>query len=138
MSIQRKANAHWQGNGKNGKGTLTAPSGVFTETPYSFATRFESAKGTNPEELIAAAHAGCFSMKLAFVLQEANITPDDIRTEANVILDDGKITTIELTTRVKAAGLSNDDFQKMATDAKDNCPVSVLMNADITLDAGLE
>jgi lipoyl-dependent peroxiredoxin len=138
MSIQRKANAHWQGNGKNGKGTLTAPSGIFSQTPYSFATRFESAKGTNPEELIAAALSGCFSMKLAFILQEANITPDDIKTEANVILDDGKITTIELTTRVSAAGLSNEDFQRMAKEAKETCPVSQLMNAKITLDAELD
>ncbi|MEP7268305.1 MAG: OsmC family peroxiredoxin, partial [Saprospiraceae bacterium] len=105
MAIKRSATAHWAGNGKEGKGTVSTESGVLSASNYSYKTRFEEGIGTNPEELIGAAHAGCFSMKLAFVLQAAHITANSIETKAQVVLDDGNITDIHLYTRVSADGL---------------------------------
>lgn len=135
--IKRNGTARWQGTGKEGNGTLSTQSGVLDTTPYSYVTRFGDVKGTNPEELIGAAHAGCFSMKLAFVLQAANITPEQIQTRADVVLDNGAITLVTLTTEVKAAGLTNEKFQELAMDAKQNCPVSKLLNCTIELNATL-
>jgi osmotically inducible protein OsmC len=137
MAIKRNASAHWEGSGKEGKGTLTTHSGVLTDTQYSFNTRFEDGIGTNPEELLGAAHAGCFSMKLAFVLQSKGVTADSIETAATVVLDGGVITEVNLQTVVTAAGISAEDFAAAATEAKENCPVSQLFKAAITLDAKL-
>jgi len=137
----RKAKALWHGTGRDGSGALSSDSGVLASTPYSFKTRFENEKGTNPEELIAAAHAGCFTMALAFQLQGAGLTPTELATEAAVSLDrDGqgfKITRSALTLRAKVPDLSEADFQRMAHDAEKNCPVSRVLNAEITLDAKL-
>ena len=137
MAIKRNASAHWEGSGKEGNGTLTTNSGVLTGTQYSFNTRFADGIGTNPEELLGAAHAGCFSMKLAFVLQGKGVAADSIDTQAVVVLDDGAITEVHLTTRVKAAGISAEDFAAAAAEAKSDCPVSKLFNATIVLDAAL-
>jgi osmotically inducible protein OsmC len=137
----RKAKALWHGTGRDGSGSLSSDSGVLSATPYSFKTRFENEKGTNPEELIAAAHAGCFTMALAFQLQGAGLTPTELSTEAAVSIDRGgqgfKITRSALTLRAKVPNLSEADFQRMAHDAEKNCPVSRVLNAEITLDAKL-
>jgi lipoyl-dependent peroxiredoxin len=137
----RRAKAVWRGTGRDGSGNLSTDSGVLAETPYSFKTRFEGEKGTNPEELIAAAHAGCFTMALAFGLQAAGHTPTELDTEAAVTLDkEGqgfRITRSALTLRAKVPGLSDADFARIAADAEKNCPVSKVLNAAITLDAKL-
>lgn len=133
MQIKRKASANWQGTGKEGKGTLTSQSGVLSNTQYGFNSRFADGIGTNPEELIGAAHAGCYSMKLAFNLNASGFTADSIDTDAIVILEDGSITEVQLTTRVKAEGLTKEKFEELAADAKANCPVSKLLKANITL-----
>jgi len=137
MSIKRSANAVWNGSGKEGKGTVSTASGVLNNSQYSFNTRFEDGIGTNPEELIGAAHAGCFSMKLAFVLQAAGITADSIDTKAIVNLENGAINEIVLHTKVKAANLTAEDFATYANDAKENCPISKLFTANIVLEAEL-
>jgi osmotically inducible protein OsmC len=138
----RKANAVWRGTGRDGAGDLTTASGVLNGTAYSYKTRFEDEPGTNPEELLAAAHAGCFTMALAFALQQAGLTPLELRTEAAVSLDpaDGgfKITRSALTLRAKFPGLDDAKFQALAKGAEQNCPVSKVLNAEITLDAKLE
>jgi osmotically inducible protein OsmC len=138
----RKANAVWRGTGRDGAGDLTTASMVLNRTPYSYKTRFEDEPGTNPEELIAAAHAGCFTMALAFALQQAGITPLELSTEAAVSLDpDGagfKISKSALTLRAKIPGLDDAKFQELARGAEQNCPVSKVLNAEITLDAKLE
>jgi len=137
----RKAKAVWQGTGRAGSGHLTSDSGVLAETPYSFRTRFENEKGTNPEELIAAAHAGCFTMALAFGLQGAGFTPAELATEAAVTLEpEGqgfKISRSALTLRAKVPNLDESDFARLAGEAEKNCPVSKVLNATITLDAKL-
>ncbi len=141
----RTANAVWNGTGKDGSGHLTTPSAVLHEQPYSFKTRFESEDGragTNPEELIAAAHAGCFSMALAFQLQTAGYTPDELRTTANLTMEQQgagfAITAIRLDLQARVPGIDEAKFQELANEAKANCPVSKLLNATITLDAKLE
>jgi osmotically inducible protein OsmC len=137
----RKASAVWRGDGRNGTGALTTQSGVLSDNPYGFKTRFENEAGTNPEELIAAAHAGCFSMALAFGLQRAGFTAEEIRTEAAVTLDaegDGfKISRSALTLRAKVPGLDAAQFAEIARAAETGCPVSKVLNAEITLDAQL-
>jgi len=137
----RKAKAVWRGTGRAGTGHLTTDSGVLAETPYSFKTRFESEKGTNPEELIAAAHAGCFTMALAFQLQGAGFTPDELSTEAAVSLEpEGqgfRISRSALTLRASVPNLDEATFAKLAGDAEKNCPVSKVLRAEITLDAKL-
>jgi len=137
----RKAKATWRGTGREGTGKLSTDSGVLAETPYSFKTRFENEKGTNPEELIAAAHAGCFTMALAFQLQRAGFTPTELSTEAAVSLDpEGqgfRISRSALTLRATVPGLDEAVFAQMASDAEKNCPVSKVLNAGITLDAKL-
>src|SRR5712672_3082560 len=138
----RKAKAFWRGTGRAGNGNLSTDSGVLADTPYSFRTRFEDEKGTNPEELIAAAHAGCFTMALAFQLSGAGKPPESLDTKADVSLEQveggWKIAAVALTTRAKVPGLSKDEFQKLAETAKANCPVSRVLNATITLSATLE
>ena len=137
----RKANAVWRGTGRAGGGKLSTESGVLVETPYSFRTRFENEKGTNPEELIAAAHAGCFTMALAFGLQAAGFTPTELSTEAAVTLEpEGqgfKISRSALTLRGKVPNLDEAGFARLAGEAEKNCPVSKVLNAEITLDAKL-
>jgi len=137
----RKAKAVWRGTGRAGGGKLSTESGVLVETPYSFRTRFENEKGTNPEELIAAAHAGCFSMTLAFVLEGAGCTPTELNVEAAVTIEaEGqgfRISHSALTLRAKVPGLDDVAFARMVGDAEKNCPVSKALNAAITLDAKL-
>jgi osmotically inducible protein OsmC len=137
----RKAKAVWRGTGRAGTGQLSTDSGVLAETPYSFRTRFENEKGTNPEELIAAAHAGCFTMALAFQLQGAGFTPTELTTEAAVSLEpEGqgfRITRSAWTLRANVPKLDEAAFAKMAGEAEKNCPVSKVLNAQITLDAKL-
>lgn len=141
-SIRRTASAHWQGTGKEGKGSLTSQSGTLSETPYSFTARFGDGKGTNPEELIAAAHAGCFTMALAFQLSGAGHPPDDLSTEARLTMEQEgagwKISAVALTLKGKVPGIDQATFRKLADDAKANCPVSKVLNAAISLDATLE
>jgi osmotically inducible protein OsmC len=137
----RKARAAWRGTGRDGAGDLTTDSGVLNETNYSYKTRFENEKGTNPEELLAAAHAGCFTMALAFQLQTAGYTPTELTTEAAVSLDpDGqgfRITRSALTLTASVPGLDDATFRRLAEVAEKNCPVSRVLNAEITLDARL-
>jgi osmotically inducible protein OsmC len=137
----RKAKAVWRGTGRAGSGNLSTDSGVLANTSYSFKTRFETEKGTNPEELIAAAHAGCFTMALAFGLQAAGFNPTELSTEAAVSLEpEGKgfrINRSALTLRAKVPNLDATKFDEMAQDAEKNCPVSKVLKAEITLDAKL-
>jgi lipoyl-dependent peroxiredoxin len=139
--VIRKAKAVWHGTGRAGDGNLTTDSGVLAETPYSFKTRFESGKGTNPEELIAAAHAGCFTMALAFGLQAAGFTPTELVTEAAVTLEQEgqgfRISQSALTLHAKVPNLDETAFSRLAGEAEKNCPVSKVLNATITLDARL-
>jgi osmotically inducible protein OsmC len=137
--MKSKASAAWQGGLKDGKGTISADSGVLSNVPYSFSTRFEGAKGTNPEELIAAAHAGCFAMALSAQLGEANITAKSIESTATVTLEktDGgfAVTSSHLTVVVHAPGANRAAVEKAADNAKAGCPISKLLNAKISLDA---
>jgi osmotically inducible protein OsmC len=137
----RKATAIWQGTGKDGSGHLTTDSGVLDSTPYSFKTRFEGEKGTNPEELIAAAHAGCFTMALAFGLQTAGFTPTELTTTAAVsLVPEGagfKVDTSALTLKAVIPGIEKAQFDEIAAGAEKNCPISKVLNARITLDATL-
>ena len=135
--MKRNASAHWEGSGKEGKGSLTTQSKTLNNTQYSFSSRFEEGIGTNPEELIGAAHAGCFTMKLSFTIGAAGSTPETIDTKATVTLEDGSITAIHLDVTAKVPGATNEQFQAWAADAKANCPVSKLFNASITMDAKL-
>src|SRR5215207_9719640 len=134
----RKGRAVWRGTGKDGNGDLTTDSGVLSNTPYSFKTRFESEPGTNPEELIAAAHAGCFAMALAFALQGAGFTPTRLGVSAAVSLEpEGsgfKISKSALKLEANVPGVTREQFQKVAEGAKAGCPVSKVLNAEITLD----
>ncbi len=127
MKFNRKANAQWLGSGKDGKGNLTTASGVLDKTQYSFSTRFEDGKGTNPEELVGAAHAGCFAMQLSFLLGEAGFTPDTLDVEATVSFEDGSVTTITLDLKGKVPGITPDKFKEVAQNAKEVCPISKLM-----------
>jgi osmotically inducible protein OsmC len=137
----RRAKAVWRGTGRAGNGSLSTDSGVLADTPYSFRTRFENEKGTNPEELIAAAHAGCFTMALAFGLQAAGFTPTELATEAAVTLEpEGqgfRISRSALTLRAQIPNLDETAFARIAGDAEKNCPVSKVLKAEITLDAQL-
>ncbi|MGQ4877704.1 OsmC family protein [Billgrantia sp. LNSP4103-1] len=142
MSMTKTGSAVWQGSLKEGKGQVSTQSGALDDKPYSFAKRFEGEPGSNPEELIGAAHASCYSMALSMIMGEAGLTPERIATEAAVTLeqDDGgfSITKIHLTTRVRSPGADAAAFQGAADKAKEGCPVSKLFKAEITLDAELE
>jgi lipoyl-dependent peroxiredoxin len=137
----RKAKAVWRGTGRDGGGTVSTGSGVLAGTPYSFRTRFENEKGTNPEELIAAAHAGCFSMTLAFVLQGAGYTPTELTVDAAVTIEpegEGfRISRSALTLRAQVPNLGQAPFAQMVSGAEKNCPVSKVLKAPITVDAKL-
>jgi osmotically inducible protein OsmC len=137
MKFTRTASAQWKGGGKDGKGTLTTESKVLNNSHYEFKTRFEDAKGTNPEELIGAAHAGCFSMQLSFFLGEENYTPTTLDTKADVTFEDGSITKIVLTLNADIPKIDNDTFQTLAKKAKENCPISKLLDTNIELRATL-
>lgn len=140
--MQRKASAVWTGGLKDGKGTISSASGVLKETQYSFSTRFENGIGTNPEELIGAAHAGCYSMAFSAALEKAGFKADRVATEAAVSLEkvgEGfAITAVHLTVSGKVPGIDNAKFQEVANGAKAGCPVSKVLNAKITMDAKLE
>jgi lipoyl-dependent peroxiredoxin len=135
--MKRNATAVWNGTGKEGKGHLTTQSTTLNQTQYSFSSRFEEGVGTNPEELVAAAHAGCFTMKLTFVLNAAGFTPDEIETRCDITLEDGSITESHLTVKAKVPGVTQDQFDAAVTDAKANCPISKLLNTNITHEAVL-
>ena len=139
--MKRTSHVVWNGNGKDGNGTLSTQSGALKNLPYSFKTRFQNDDGklgTNPEELIAAAHAGCFNMKLSFVLNENDFYPDELITDAELTFVDGVVESIELKLNAKISNISNNKFQELADFAKNNCPVSGLLNCDIKLVAVLD
>ncbi len=141
MKINRKGSAHWAGGLKDGIGAISTQSGALKDYPYGFATRFEGKPGTNPEELLGAAHAGCFTMALSLILGEAGLTAESMDTTAEVTLekqDDGfTITAVQLTLKAKIPGVDNAKFQELAAKAKAGCPVSKLFKADISLNATL-
>lgn len=140
--MQRNASAVWEGGLKDGRGTVSTESGVLSEAQYSFSTRFENGTGTNPEELLGSAHAGCYSMALSLVLGESGITPERVETSAAVAIepsDDGfTITSVHLDTRIKAPGADRETVEEAAEKAKAGCPVSKLFNAEITLTTHVE
>lgn len=142
MSIKKTASAHWEGDLKKGKGTISTQSGALKENPYGFNTRFEDQPGTNPEELIGAAHAGCFSMAFSLMLGEENFTPDSIDTQATVTLEEQSdgfaVTAVHLAMTARIPGIDQAKFDEIANKAKAGCPISKLLNAEITLDAKLQ
>lgn len=136
--MKRNATAVWQGSGKEGKGTLTTQSTALKDAQYSYKTRFEDGVGSNPEELMAAAHAGCFCMKLSFVIGNLGFTPEKIETRCTITLDNGAITNSHLECTAAVPGMSADEFEKCAQDAKENCPVSKAYSAfEVTMEAKL-
>ena len=138
--MKRKVNAIWNGDGLSGDGFLTAQSGAFNKMPYSFKTRFENDNGelgTNPEELIASALAGCFNMKLAFLLNEADFNPTELNTNATLTFTDSSVTSIELILKGKVPDLNEEKFIEFAEEAKKNCPISGVLNCEIILNASL-
>jgi len=137
MKFTRRANANWKGTGMEGKGLVSTQSTTLDNANLSFKTRFEEGVGTNPEELLGAAHAGCFTMQLSFLLSEAGFVPANLDTVAKVTFEDGTITTIVLELTGEVPGISEEDFQAAAAKAKSICPISKAINADITLTAKL-
>jgi len=135
--MKRQATAVWNGSGKEGNGTLSTQSTVLSNTQYSYKSRFEEGAGTNPEELMAAAHAGCFTMKLSFVLGAAGFTPDKIETTCIIALENGAITTSHLQVSATVPGMSKEEFDKAAQEAKTDCPVSKAYNLEISMEATL-
>ncbi len=133
MQIKRRSTAVWSGTGKEGKGSISTQSTVLNETQYGFNSRFAEGIGTNPEELIAAAHAGCFSMKLAFNIQAAGFAADELKTDCEIVLEDGSITQSNLSLSAKVSGMDPSKFDELVKDAEANCPVSKLLNAKITV-----
>jgi osmotically inducible protein OsmC len=135
--MKRKATAVWNGSGKEGSGHLTTQTTVLNKTQYSFNSRFAEGIGTNPEELVAAAHAGCYAMKLSFVLGEAGFTPEQLNVECAINFENGTLTESHLTLKAKVPGISKDKFDACAADAKANCPISQALKMNITLEASL-
>lgn len=135
--MKRNATAVWNGTGKEGNGTMSTQSGVLSQSQYSYNTRFADGIGTNPEELVAAAHAGCFSMKLSFILNAAGFTADSIETRCDITLDSGAITESHLTVKASVPGINTEQFETAVADAKANCPISKLLNTNITAEAAL-
>ena len=133
----RNATAVWNGSGKDGNGQVTTQSKVLDNAQYSYKSRFENGIGTNPEELVAAAHAGCFTMKLSFALNEKGFTADRLETKCEITLDNGSITKSHLTVEAQVPGISEDQFQECVKDAEQNCPISKLLDTSITSDAKL-
>jgi len=140
--MKRQASAVWTGGLKDGRGTVSAPSGVLKETPYSFSTRFEDGRGTNPEELIAAAHAGCFTMALSGQLGAANLVPEKLATTATLTMEKLEagwtVTAMHLDVSARVPGATPQVFEEKARAAKEGCPISRLLNAKITMQARLE
>ena len=136
--MKRTATAIWNGTIKEGNGNLSSASSVLNKTPYSFNSRFSEEAGTNPEELLAAAHAGCFTMKMSADLTEAGYIPDELVTDCSVTLGEGRISKSELVLRAKVPGIPEFEFQEIAKRAKDNCPVSKAFNFEISLEAQLQ
>jgi osmotically inducible protein OsmC len=136
--MKRSATANWKGSGKEGKGSVTADSGLFSNAAITWRTRFQDAEGTSPEELVAAAHAGCYSMKLSFVLGAAGFTPENIDTKCTITLDNGAITESHLEVKASVPGIDETKFNECANDAKANCPISKLLNTNITIEASLQ
>ncbi|MFD2920165.1 OsmC family protein [Terrimonas rubra] len=132
--MKRTATANWKGSGKDGKGTTSTQSGVLNNTQYSFLSRFEEGIGTNPEELIAAAHSGCFTMKLSFVLNEAGFTADNIDTKCIITFENGAVTQSHLEVSATVPGIDEAAFSNAVLDAKENCPISKLLNTTITIE----
>src|SRR4051812_25122140 len=130
--MKRNATAVWNGTGKEGTGHLTTQSSTLNKAQYSYLSRFENGTGTNPEELVAAAHAGCFSMKLSFVLNAAGFTPDEIETRCDITLQDGSITESHLAVKARIPGITKEKFDAAVADAKENCPISKLYKTNIT------
>jgi len=137
MKITRNAQAHWAGTGKDGQGTVTTASTVLNKTQYSYKTRFEDGVGTNPEELVAAAHAGCFAMQLAFNIQQAGFAADSLDVNCAITLEDGGITSSVLTLKAAIPGLEKAKFDELVDHAEHNCPISKLFNTTIKIDATL-
>lgn len=135
--MKRNATAVWNGSGKEGNGHLTTQSTTLNKTQYSFNSRFAEGVGTNPEELVAAAHAGCFTMKLSFVLNEAGFTADELSTRCDITFENGTITLSELTVQGKVPGITAEKFLECAENAKENCPISKLYNCEKKLNASL-
>lgn len=135
--MKRHATAQWKGTGKEGKGEISLESGVLQNTPYSFKTRFENGPGTNPEELIAAAHAGCFTMKTSFLLNEAGFTADLLETTCHIDFKDGAIVQSHLSIKGNVPGISKEKFMELTSESAKTCPVSKLLNTEIKLDAEL-
>lgn len=135
--MRRSATAIWQGSGKDGKGNLTTQSSVLNKTQYSFSSRFENGIGTNPEELVAAAHAGCFTMKLSFVLGNSGFTPEELETTCVITLGDGVVTSSKLKLSAKIDGIDEKLFQEAVKDAEENCPISKLLDTQISVEASL-
>ncbi|MDT7830540.1 OsmC family protein [Pricia sp. S334] len=138
MNFTRNASANWEGSIKEGKGNITTGSGALDKAKYAFGTRFKDEKGTNPEELIGAAHAGCYTMQLSGLLGENDYTPNDLHTDAKVTFEDGEITKIALSVSGKVPNIKEDEFVELAEKAKKICPVSKLLDTNITLEAKLE
>ena len=135
--MKRNATAVWNGSIKEGKGALTTQSTVLNSTQYSFGSRFEEGVGTNPEELVAAAHSGCFTMQLSAFIGEAGFTADSIETKCAIDFQNGAIVSSQLTVEAKIPGISDDKFQELVTKAEKNCPISKLLNTEITSSATL-
>ena len=135
--MKRKATAIWTGTGKEGKGHVSTQSTVLNKTQYSYKSRFEEGVGTNPEELVAAAHAGCFAMKLSFILQEGGFTADELNVECAVTFENDMIAKSDLTLKAKIPGITDDKFQEAANKAKETCPISKSLTAKISLNASL-
>ena len=135
--MKRNATAVWNGSGKEGAGHLTVQSGVLSQTQYSFNSRFAEGIGTNPEELIAAAHAGCFTMKLTFILDEMGLTPETLNTKCVITLEDGAISNSHLIVEGKVPGATAEQFEEAVKDAEVNCPISKALNTSITSEATL-
>jgi osmotically inducible protein OsmC len=138
--MKRKVNAVWSGDGADGTGVLSAQSGAFNNMPYSFKSRFKNddgTLGTNPEELIAAALAGCFNMKLSFVLNDSGFNPESLKTDAVLTFEEGVVTNIALVLKAKVTDITTEKFAILANEAKENCPISAVLNCNITLEASL-
>lgn len=133
----RNATAVWNGSGKEGSGHLSTQSTVLQKTQYSYKSRFEEGTGTNPEELVAAAHAGCFSMKLSFALAEAGFTADEIETRCDITFEGGAVTKSHLILKARIPEISKEKFEECANDAKENCPISKLLKTEISMEASL-
>ncbi|MBZ9728994.1 OsmC family protein [Salegentibacter sp. JZCK2] len=137
MIMKRNGTAVWKGNLKEGKGTISTQSGVLDKSQYSFKTRFEDGKGTNPEELIGAAHSGCFTMQLSANLTEEGFEPDELETKSEITFEDGAVKKSHLILKAKVKGIDKEQFDKIANDAKENCPISKLLKTEITLESQL-